>query len=72
MVVFIQDILIYLETPKLHAEHLRMVLEVFRNKQLFDKFEKCDFWLEEVKFLSQVINHEGVVVDPSKTQAVMQ
>lgn len=53
-------------------KHLSIVLEVLRNKQLYAKFEKCYFWLEEVKFLGHVINWDDVTVDPSKTQAVLQ
>ena len=49
-----------------------MVLEAIRRRQLYAKFGKCEFWLEEVKFLDHVINREGVAADSSKTQAVVQ
>jgi hypothetical protein len=32
---------------------------------------KCEFWLEEVKFLGHVISKKGIVVDPSKVEAVV-
>jgi hypothetical protein len=35
---------------------LRIVLEIIREKQLYAKFSKCDFWLFEVKFLGHVIS----------------
>ena len=43
VVVFIDDILIYSETAKEHAEHLRIVLEKLRQNQLYAKFSKCEF-----------------------------
>ena len=45
VVVFIDDILIYSRNESEHAEHLRIVLQTLRDKQLFAKFNKCEFWL---------------------------
>jgi len=41
--VFIDDILIYSRTREEHAEHLRTVLNILREKQLYAKLSKCDF-----------------------------
>ncbi|XP_027368665.1 uncharacterized protein LOC113874650 [Abrus precatorius] len=54
VVVFIDDILIYSSSSEEHAEHLRTVLSVLREKQLYATLSKCEFWLEEVKFLGHV------------------
>ncbi|GAU18217.1 hypothetical protein TSUD_26810 [Trifolium subterraneum] len=62
VVIFIDDILIYYKDPQEHAEHLRIVLNILREKQLYAKFSKCEFWLSEVKFLGHVISQEGAVV----------
>jgi hypothetical protein len=51
IVVFIDDILIYSKNDTEHEEHLRMVLQKLRDNQLYAKFTKCDFWLDEVHFL---------------------
>ena len=68
--VFIDDILIYSETAEEHEKHLRIVLEKLRQIQLYAKFEKCEFWLEKVAFLSHVLTVDGVAVDPSKIEVV--
>jgi len=52
VVVFIDDILIYSRTQEEHAEHLRLVLGVLREKQLYAKLSKCEFWMGEVQFLA--------------------
>ena len=62
IMVFIDDILIYSKTEKKHEEHLRIVLQILKKKQLYAKLEKCNFWLKEVKFLGHVINKKGVSV----------
>jgi len=68
VVVFIDDILIYSRNKEEHAEHLRVVLTVLREHQLYDRLSKCEFWLEEVQFLGHVISSHGIVVDPSKIE----
>ncbi|KAG8487906.1 hypothetical protein CXB51_018008 [Gossypium anomalum] len=71
MVVFIDDILIYLKTEPDHVQHLRIVLQTLREKQLYAKFSKCEFWLHEVGFLGHIVPAEGIRVDPSKVSAVV-
>jgi len=50
VVVFIDDILINSKNRKEHADHLRVVLAILREHQLYGKLSKCKFWLEEVQF----------------------
>ncbi|MCI77159.1 retrotransposon protein, partial [Trifolium medium] len=42
------------------------MLEVLREKKLYAKFSKCEFWLREVSFLGHVISSGGIAVDPAK------
>jgi hypothetical protein len=68
VVVFIDDILIYSKNEEEHAQHLRIVLTRLREHQLYAKFSKCAFWLEEIQFLGHVLSAKGIVVDPSKVR----
>ena len=70
VIVFIDDILIYSKSKKEHEEHLRMVLEMLREKKLYAKFSKCEFWLDAVSFLGHMVSKDGVMVDPSKIETV--
>jgi hypothetical protein len=72
VVVFIDDILIYSASAEEHEQHLRVVLEKLRQHQLYAKFSKCEFWLEEVAFLGHVLTAKGVAVDPSKIDTVQK
>ena len=64
-VVFVDDILIYSQSEREHEYHLRIVLQLLRDHQLYAKFSKCEFWLTEVRFLGHVVLASGVVsVDP--------
>jgi len=71
VVVFIDDILVYSRNEEEHAEHLRVVLTRLREHQLYAKFSKCEFWLKKVPFLGHVLSEEGISVDPTKVQEVL-
>ncbi|WVZ70419.1 hypothetical protein U9M48_019090 [Paspalum notatum var. saurae] len=70
VVVFIDDILIYSKTKAEHEEHLRLVLQRLREHKLYAKFSKCEFWIDEVRFLGHVVSKGGIAVDPSKVSTV--
>ena len=71
VIVFINDILIYSDSKEDHEEHLRVVLQILRENQLYVKFSKCQFWLDSVTFLGHVISAEGVYVDLQKIEAIV-
>ncbi|WMV50041.1 hypothetical protein MTR67_043426, partial [Solanum verrucosum] len=72
VVVFIDDILIFSRSSEAHDKHLRIILEILKEKELYAKLSKYEFWLDEVTFLGHVVSAEGVKVDPSKIQAVVE
>jgi hypothetical protein len=65
VVVFIDDILIYSKSDSDHEEHLRLVLQKLRDNQLYAKYSKCKFWIDEVPFLGHIISNGGISVDPA-------
>ena len=54
-----------------HEDHLRIILQLLRDHQLYAKFSKCEFWLAEVGFLGHVMSASSVSVDPWKVEVVM-
>ena len=71
VVVFVDDILINSQSEWEHEYHLRIVLQLLRDHQLYAKFSKCEFWLTEVRFLGHVVSASGVSVDLEKVEVVM-
>ncbi|GJW09431.1 putative reverse transcriptase domain-containing protein [Tanacetum coccineum] len=47
----------FLKSKEEQEVHLKLVLESLRKDKLYAKFSKYEFWLEEVHFLSHVVNH---------------
>ncbi|GKG30251.1 putative reverse transcriptase domain-containing protein, partial [Tanacetum coccineum] len=70
VIVFIDDILIYSRNKKEHANHLRIILELLKKEKLDAKFSKCGFWIRIVQFLGHLIDSQGLLVDPTKIEAV--
>ena len=60
VVVFVDDILIYSKLEWEHEYHLRIVLQLLRDRQLYARFSKYEFWLTEVRFLGHVVSASGV------------
>ena len=71
VVVFIDDILVYSKDAQEHEYHLRIVLQILRENQLFAKLSTCDFWLKEVSFLDHIVSADGIRVDPAKIEVVV-
>ena len=71
VVVFIDGILVYSKDAQEHEQHLKLVLQTLREKKLYAKLSKCEFWIKEVSFLGHIVSAEGIKVDPTKIEAVV-
>nr|GEV74901.1 putative reverse transcriptase domain, ribonuclease H-like domain, aspartic peptidase domain protein [Tanacetum cinerariifolium] len=70
LIVFIDDILIYLKNKKEHEEHITLILELLKKEELYAKFSKCEFWIPKVQFLRHVIDSKEIHVDPTKIKSI--
>ena len=70
VIVFIDDILIYSKSKNEHIIHLRIVLHVLKDHQLYVKFSKCEFCLRSIAFLGHIMSRKGINVDPKKNDVV--
>jgi len=71
VIVFIDDILIFMEDEEHHDEIVEEVLKILKENDLFLKLEKCGFKKKEIEFLGMVIGEKGVKMDMKKVEAIM-
>lgn len=60
VLVFMDDILIYLATLEEHVQLLQQVFAILQEQQFFIKLSKCTFAQEEVEYLGHCISFNGV------------
>jgi hypothetical protein len=70
-VVFIDDTLIYSKRDSDHEKYLRLVLQKRRDNQLYAKYSKCEFWIDEVPFLGHIISNGRILVDHAKVKEIV-
>ncbi|KAH9670137.1 Endonuclease [Citrus sinensis] len=72
VVVYLDDIVVYSTTLEEHAQHLRQVLQVLRNNELYLKLEKCSFAQREVEFLGHKIADGKLMMEDTKVKAILE
>nr|GEY74411.1 putative reverse transcriptase domain-containing protein [Tanacetum cinerariifolium] len=50
--------------------HLKLILRLLKEEELYVKFSKCNFWLSKVQFLGYMIDSEGIHVDLAKIESI--
>ena len=71
VVVYLNDILIYSNDEQEHVGHVCEVLQRLRANDLHAKPEKCSFHVDSVEYLGVIISPDGVAMDPTKVQAIL-
>lgn len=68
--VYFDDILIFNKDEFEHLQHLRQVLQVLKENQLYMNRQKCLFIATSIHFLGYIIRSDGLKVDPIKIKVI--
>jgi Reverse transcriptase (RNA-dependent DNA polymerase) len=71
VIIFIDNILIFMESEEDHEEIVKDVLKKLQENDLFLKAEKCTFEAKKIEFLGLIIGPDGIKMDPIKVDAIM-
>lgn len=72
VVVYFDDIMIYITSFSNHLEHLRQVFEALHENKLYINLKKCTFLENKLLFLGFVVGVDGVHVDKEKVRAIRE
>ena len=68
--VYLDDILIFSKTAEEHLVHIKAVLQILKENQLYCKLKKCEFNQTELRFVGHIVGAKGIRPDPQKLPAV--
>ncbi|KAG8087040.1 hypothetical protein GUJ93_ZPchr0010g8809 [Zizania palustris] len=66
------DILVYSPSLLDHVQHLKQVLSVLKQHNLYAKRGKCFFGLQKLEYLGHIVSADGVSTDPEKTRVMKE
>ena len=67
----LDDVLIYSSDITAHPQHVRDILHILRENQLYAKVEKCEFSKDHMTFVGYMVSSKGIGMDPAKVSAVL-
>lgn len=72
MVVYLDDILIFLENRNKHMEYVKEVLQELQKANIRLKLKKCEFHVQETEFLGYWISTRGIYMDQNKVITIRE
>ena len=72
VLVFSNDILIYNKTWEENLHHLEIVLRTLQEQSLFAKMSKCEFGMNKLLCLRNIIGEEDVKLHMEKIRAILE
>lgn len=71
MDVYLDDIVIYSDSPEDHVKHVKTVIDVLRENHFYLSEHKLQFFKTELTILGHVIDDAGIRLDPHKVDKVV-
>ena len=70
--VFINDVIVEIETEEGHDELVAEVIKRLEKNDLYVKPEKCKWKVKEIEFLGIVIGLEGIKIEKEKVKGILE
>jgi hypothetical protein len=70
MEIYLDDIVIYLDTAKEHVRHVKTMIDILRTNKFYLSEHKLQFFMDELRILGHVIDCDGIRMDPDKVDKI--
>ena len=70
VVIYLNDILIYLDNMSKHHQHIKEVLKHLYKAGLYAKAEKCEFHYESVEYLEYILLSSSLTKSDNKVKII--
>jgi Reverse transcriptase (RNA-dependent DNA polymerase) len=70
MDVYLDDIVIYSNAVQDRVKHVKLVINTFRREKFYLSANKLHFFVDRLKLLGQIVDDDGILMDPSKVDKV--
>ena len=72
-IAYMDDVLVYSKgTLEEHVQQVRKVLQRLHERELYVKLEKCEFHVQETRFLGFIISPDGIAMDPDRIKTIVE
>ena len=71
-IAYLDDIIIFSETPEEHLKHIKIVLQRLQAANLKMKRSKCSFFKKELHYLGHLLTTKGLKPQPEKVKAISE
>ena len=68
----LDDFIVFSATPSEKVAHVRSILQVLREHELYVKIEKCEFDKDSMTFVGYMVSKAGIDMDPSRVSAILE
>ena len=72
VLVYLDDILVFLQTLEDHIRHIRIALQKMKDAQFFARLHKCSFFQEKVEYLGFDVSRNGIQTSPEKVRTPVE
>jgi len=71
VIVYLNNIIIYLENKEEHREHIKWVLKRLQEEQMLVVIKKCEFFIKKTNFIEFIIKLGKISMDLKKVKAIV-
>ena len=71
IIVYLNDIIIYLENKKEYKEYIKWVLKRLQEEQMLVAIKKCEFFTKKTDFIGFIIKLGRISIDLKKVKAIV-